>query len=83
MRVRALFPSTSSEISRRVAEDVWRLAYEQEPGLFDFRRSDGTFQLLVIDRMDDPVTPLLSQWTYQAMVHQLLAGTYTLNPVDP
>ena len=22
--------------------------------------------------MDDPVTPLLSQWTYQAMVHQLL-----------
>jgi hypothetical protein len=31
----------SSEVSRRVAEDVWRLAYEQEPGLFDFRRSDG------------------------------------------
>lgn len=22
--------------------------------------------------MDDPVTPLLSQWTYQAMVHELL-----------
>ena len=28
--------------------------------------------LLVLDRMDDPVTPLLSQWTYQAMVHELL-----------
>lgn len=28
--------------------------------------------LLILDRMDDPVTPLLSQWTYQAMVHELL-----------
>ena len=28
--------------------------------------------LLVLDRRDDPVTPLLSQWTYQAMVHELL-----------
>ncbi|XP_073947976.1 vacuolar protein sorting 45 [Choristoneura fumiferana] len=31
-----------------------------------------TPQLLIIDRRDDPVTPLLSQWTYQAMVHELL-----------
>ncbi|XP_072934166.1 vacuolar protein sorting-associated protein 45 [Epargyreus clarus] len=29
-------------------------------------------QLLVLDRRDDPVTPLLNQWTYQAMVHELL-----------
>ena len=28
--------------------------------------------VLILDRMDDPVTPLLSQWTYQAMVHELL-----------
>lgn len=28
--------------------------------------------LLILDRLDDPVTPLLSQWTYQAMVHELL-----------
>merc|ERR1719422_2571723 len=28
--------------------------------------------LLVLDRREDPVTPLLSQWTYQAMVHQLI-----------
>lgn len=25
-----------------------------------------------MDRREDPVTPLLSQWTYQAMVHELL-----------
>jgi vacuolar protein sorting-associated protein 45 len=62
----------NSDISQRVAEDIARLAYEQEPGLFDFRRDDGTSQLIILDRMDDPVTPLLSQWTYQAMVHELL-----------
>lgn len=26
----------------------------------------------MIDRRNDPVTPLLSQWTYQAMVHELV-----------
>lgn len=27
---------------------------------------------IIIDRRDDPVTPLLTQWTYQAMVHDYL-----------
>jgi len=31
--------------------------------------------LLILDRKDDPVTPLLMQWTYQAMMHELL-GIY-------
>ena len=25
-----------------------------------------------MDRRNDPVTPLLGQWTYQAMVHELI-----------
>ncbi len=28
--------------------------------------------VLILDRKDDPVTPLLLQWTYQAMVHELI-----------
>jgi vacuolar protein sorting-associated protein 45 len=28
-----------------------------------------------VDRRNDPVTPLLSQWTYQAMVHELVGIT--------
>lgn len=28
--------------------------------------------LLIIDRREDPVTPLLNQWTYQAMLHELI-----------
>lgn len=39
--------------------------YEQESGLFDFRRTETSSLLLVIDRREDPVTPLLNQWTYQ------------------
>ncbi len=33
--------------------------------------------LLILDRSDDPLTPLLNQWTYQAMVHELL-GDFSL-----
>ena len=28
--------------------------------------------MLVYDRREDPLTPLLNQWTYQAMLHELL-----------
>mmetsp|Transcript_10648 Transcript_10648/g.48921 ORF Transcript_10648/g.48921 Transcript_10648/m.48921 type:complete len:363 (+) Transcript_10648:71-1159(+) len=61
----------SSQRCREVAEGFWHIAYEQEPELFDFRHNSNAIQLLVLDRMDDPVTPLLSQWTYQAMLHEL------------
>mmetsp|Transcript_26975 Transcript_26975/g.43432 ORF Transcript_26975/g.43432 Transcript_26975/m.43432 type:complete len:370 (-) Transcript_26975:4580-5689(-) len=44
---------------------------EREKSLFDFRDGQSSL-LLVLDRKDDPVTPLLTQWTYQAMVHELL-----------
>ena len=33
---------------------------------------DATTVLLILDRREDPVTPLLTQWTYQAMIHDLL-----------
>ncbi|KAL8275939.1 hypothetical protein Esti_000055 [Eimeria stiedai] len=33
----------------------------------------GRFVLLLFDRREDPVTPLLNQWTYTAMVHELLS----------
>lgn len=43
-----------------------------EGQLFDFRRTDTPPILLILDRRNDPVTPLLTQWTYQAMVHELI-----------
>lgn len=41
--------------------------------LFDFRKTtDSPLLLLILDRRSDAITPLLSQWTYQAMVHELI-----------
>ena len=34
---------------------------DEESVLFDFRKSDVPPLLLIIDRRDDPVTPLLNQ----------------------
>ncbi|KAJ7928017.1 Sec1-like protein [Mycena leptocephala] len=45
---------------------------QSESTLFDFRLTQVAPLLLILDRRNDPVTPLLSQWTYQAMVHELL-----------
>ncbi|ESN92176.1 hypothetical protein HELRODRAFT_194330 [Helobdella robusta] len=61
----------SSEMCRRLADSV-KQVITREASLFDFRRSDVPPLLLIIDRRDDPITPLLNQWTYQAMLHELL-----------
>ncbi|XP_035542013.1 vacuolar protein sorting-associated protein 45 homolog isoform X2 [Juglans regia] len=62
----------TSDIAKRIAQETTKLMYQQESGLFDFRRTEFSPLLLVIDRRDDPVTPLLNQWTYQAMLHELI-----------
>lgn len=60
----------SSEMAKRLAEKI-REILSKESNSFEFRQ-DSTPVLLILDRRDDPVTPLLNQWTYQAMVHELL-----------
>ncbi|CAH2093442.1 unnamed protein product [Euphydryas editha] len=64
-----------SEVCSRLAERVRELM-RREAVLMDnnipFNGDLPPPQLLILDRRDDPVTPLLTQWTYQAMVHELL-----------
>ena len=65
----------SSRVAKQLAQDITDNIKSDD--IFHFRRGNGSgtnnnLLLLVVDRMDDPVTPLLSQWTYQAMVHELL-----------
>lgn len=55
-----------------IADNVPQRHVEHRSDLFDFRRGDTSPVLLILDRRDDPVTPLLTQWTYQAMIHELL-----------
>ena len=60
-----------SETCMHVAESVLSIM-DAEQDLFAFKRVEVQPLLLLLDRRDDPVTPLLNQWTYQAMVHELL-----------
>lgn len=64
-----------SALARKLGEDIVYQTMQGQPALFDFRRANDASPpplLLILDRRNDPVTPLLSQWTYQAMVHELL-----------
>lgn len=61
----------NSPLAKKLASEV-RYLMTQEEQLFEFRKVDTPPILLVLDRREDPVTPLLTQWTYQAMVHHLL-----------
>jgi len=61
----------NSLMAKKLATEV-RYQMTQEEQLFDFRTPDTPPILLILDRRDDPITPLLTQWTYQAMVHELL-----------
>ena len=61
----------SSALAKKLATEV-RYHMTQEEHLFDFRQVDTPPILLILDRREDPITPLLTQWTYQAMVHHLL-----------
>lgn len=65
-----------SEMTHRIAQSLHQLTNVDQRELFDFGSRDISGQnrplLLILDRKQDPVTPLLSQWTYQAMIHEIL-----------
>jgi vacuolar protein sorting-associated protein 45 len=41
-----------------------------ERELFNFGSAGNDSLLLILDRRDDPITPLLQNWTYHALVHE-------------
>lgn len=59
----------ASDVCKRTGGEISKIIDKDD--IFDFRRQEGPL-LLILDRRDDPITPLLTQWTYQAMVHELL-----------
>ncbi|KAL3321200.1 vacuolar protein sorting-associated protein 45 [Cichlidogyrus casuarinus] len=61
----------SSDAARQLAESV-RSTVAREAALFDFRQTNSKITILILDRVFDPVTPLLNQWTYEAMIHELI-----------
>ncbi|XP_022645120.1 vacuolar protein sorting-associated protein 45-like isoform X1 [Varroa destructor] len=61
----------SSDIAKRLA-DVVNQEMMRESKLFEVPRSDISPLLIIVDRRIDLVSTMLNQWTYQAMVHELL-----------
>ncbi|KAI0712517.1 vacuolar protein sorting-associated protein 45 [Earliella scabrosa] len=61
----------SSPMAKKLGAEIQH-RIQSESQLFDFRLTQVPPLLLILDRRNDPVTPLLSQWTYQAMVHELM-----------
>lgn len=76
----------SSEMCKRLAEGIRQmmakegLLFQQTYGSATLDPTSQNLVLLILDRRSDPVTPLLNQWTYQAMLHELL--TINNNRVD-
>lgn len=58
----------------KLAQSLHHLTTSEERQLFDFgnRGGENLPVVMLLDRKEDPVTPLLLQWTYQAMVHELI-----------
>lgn len=62
----------NSPAARKLASQMSQ-AVNQQAQLFDFGNSyDSQPVLLLLDRRNDPVTPLLSHWTYQSMVYEII-----------
>ena len=63
--------SRSSALCFKVAK-LLQAKIDDEHILFEQMGSTSQSVILVLDRREDPITPLLNQWTYQAMCHELI-----------
>ena len=65
--------TAGSELCAHFAREL-KHEMDKDRASFDYGAVTQTSEtlLLVLDRRDDPVTPILTQWTYQAMVHELI-----------
>lgn len=68
------YETSSLESKRLGSEILYYINSNSNNNLFDDlnRNSDTPPVLLILDRKSDPVTPLVTPWTYQSMIHELI-----------
>lgn len=69
-----------SELCFKLAEKLQSKLNDESEFVNKMSKNSASTVLLILDRREDPITPLLNQWTYQAMVHEILG--ITNNRVD-
>lgn len=71
---------TTSRPCMELAGALDTLVRVQENSIHGFQTRQGTPLLLLMDRCEDPISPLIKPWTYQAMLHEYVG--IKLNTVD-
>ncbi|WLF81810.1 vacuolar protein sorting-associated protein 45 [Lodderomyces elongisporus] len=68
------YESNSMELKRLGSELLYNINSNSNNNLFDDlnRNADAPPLLLLFDRKNDPITPLITPWTYQSMIHEFL-----------
>jgi hypothetical protein len=62
----------NSKMAEKLSKELIYNITKTNSSLFDFKLKDTPPQLLILDRKNDPITPLLLPWTFQSMVHELI-----------
>lgn len=64
---------STSKVCLQLAKHVDSQIQKHDKALFDFPLTDSTEPtLIILDRNNDPLTPLLQPWTYQSMIHEYI-----------
>lgn len=68
------YDPSSLELKRLASEVLYGINSNSNNNLFDDLNKDVRSApiLLIVDRKFDPVTPLITPWTYQSMIHELI-----------
>ncbi|CCW59933.1 unnamed protein product [Phytomonas sp. EM1] len=61
---------SESKVVQKIAEEVAACMGTVHTTFPDLKAKESV--LVILDRMDDPLTPLLMPWTYEAMIHELI-----------
>ncbi|RLV89239.1 Vacuolar protein sorting-associated protein 45 [Spathaspora sp. JA1] len=68
------YESNSLDLKRLSSEILYGINTNSNNNLFDDlnKNSDIAPILLLLDRKNDPITPLITPWTYQSMIHEFM-----------
>jgi len=65
------YSNNGRNLAMNIAMDISKRMRDTKEAAFKFEQGRRETQLLILDRHDDPLTPLLIQMTYQSMVHDM------------